>query len=417
MISDGTLAESSLYVGFARHRGEEALPVGLLKLARRGVMESGEFAYGRRYLAASTPLPLNPEHLPLRDATFVLPAQRVRDGGALPLTLRDALPDSWGRKVLEVQQGRPLSDVEALLLTSEDRVGAMVFAAELPIRSELPATEAPSLEDLAESSRRIEAGLPVAPRMQQLLRGGSLGGARPKATFIHGGRRHIAKFASRGDVHDMEVVEAVTLGLAQQCGIEVPAFLLQPLAVGHALLLERFDRSGSIADERRHHYLSASALMDVPYASSLGSYVELAQLLRRLSRRPEADMRELFHRMVFNLVIGNSDDHVKNHGVLHLEGRGWQLAPAVDLVAQLHAHPGYQDLAILPGRHVSSLALARMAAPHFGVLEAEAEGVIDRISTVVADGLAKMVTAQGGSAALAARFMEFVKAQADRIRA
>jgi serine/threonine-protein kinase HipA len=417
VISDGTLAESSLYVGFARHRGEEALPVGLLKLARRGVMESGEFAYGRRYLAASTPLPLNPEHLPLRDATFVLPAQRVRDGGALPLTLRDALPDSWGRKVLEVQQGRPLSDVEALLLTSEDRVGAMVFAAELPIRSELPATEAPSLEDLAESSRRIEAGLPVAPRMQQLLRGGSLGGARPKATFIHGGRRHIAKFASRGDVHDMEVVEAVTLGLAQQCGIEVPAFLLQPLAVGHALLLERFDRSGSIADERRHHYLSASALMDVPYASSLGSYVELAQLLRRLSRRPEADMRELFHRMVFNLVIGNSDDHVKNHGVLHLEGRGWQLAPAFDLVAQLDAHTGYQELAILPGRHVSSLALARMAAPHFGVLEAEAEGVIDRISTVVADGLAKMVTAQGGSAALAARFMEFVKAQADRIRA
>ena len=128
-------------------------------------------------------------------------------------------------------------------------------------------------------------------------------------------------------------------------------------------------------------------------------------------------MRELFHRMVFNLVIGNSDDHVKNHGVLHLEGRGWQLAPAFDLVAQLDAHTGYQELAILPGRHVSSLALARMAAPHFGVLEAEAEGVIDRISTVVADGLAKMVAAQGGSAALAARFMEFVKAQADRIRA
>lgn len=417
MTSEGTLAASSLYVGFARRRGEEALPVGLLKLARRGVMESGEFAYGRRYLAASTPLPLNPEHLPLRDATFVLPAQRVRDGGALPLTLRDALPDSWGRKVLEVQQGRPLSDVEALLLTNEDRVGAMVFAAELPIRSDQPATEALSLEDLAESSRRIEAGLPVAPRMQQLLRGGSLGGARPKATFIHRDRRHIAKFASRGDLHDMEVVEAVTLGLAQQCGIEVPAFVLQPLAIGHALLLERFDRSGSIADERRHHYLSASALMDVPYASSRGSYVELAQLLRRLSRRPDADMRELFRRMVFNLVIGNSDDHVKNHGVLHLEGQGWQLAPAFDLVAQLDAHTGYQELAILPSQHVSSLALARMAAPHFGVLEAEADQVIDRITVVVTDGLVAMVEAQGGNAALAARFTEFVRLQRDRLRA
>lgn len=417
MTSDGALAASSLYVGFAQRRGEEALPVGLLKLARRGVMESGEFAYGRRYLAATAPLSLNPEHLPLRDAPFVLPARRVRDGGALPLTLRDALPDSWGRKVLEVQQGRPLSDFEALLLTNEDRVGAMVFAAELPIRSELPATEALSLDDLAESSRRIEAGLPVTSRMQQLLRGGSLGGARPKATFIHHGRRHIAKFASRGDLHDMEVVEAVTLGLARQCGIEVPAFVLQPLVVGHALLLERFDRSGSIDNELRHHYLSASALMDVPYASSRGSYVELAQLLRRLSHRPDADMRELFRRMVFNLVIGNSDDHVKNHGVLHFEGQGWQLAPAFDLVAQLDAHTGYQELAILPGQHVSSLAVARVAAPHFGVLEAEADRVIDRIAAIVTDALAAMVAARGGSVALAARFTAFVRLQADRIRA
>ncbi len=417
MTSDDTLAESTLYVGLAQRRGEEALPVGLLKLARRGVMESGEFAYGRRYLAASAPLALNPEHLPLRDAPFVLPAQRVRDGGALPLTLRDALPDSWGRKVLEVQQGRPLSDVEALLLTNEDRVGAMVFSAELPIRSDLPATEALSLEDLAESSRRIEAGLPVAPRMQQLLRGGSLGGARPKATFIHRDRRHIAKFASRGDLHDMEVVEAVTLGLARQCSIEVPAFVLQPLAVGHALLLERFDRSGGIADERRHHYLSASALMDVPYASSRGSYVELAQLLRRLSCRPEADTRELFRRMVFNLVIGNSDDHVKNHGVLHLEGQGWQLAPAFDLVAQLDTHTGYQELAILPGQHVSRLALVRTAAPHFGVLVAEADRVIDRITAVVANELPRIIEAHDGSADLSARFTAFVRLQAERIRA
>ena len=417
MTSDDSLVESTLYVGLAQRRGKDALPVGLLKLARRGVMESGEFAYGRRYLASSAPLALNPGHLPLRDAPFVLPAQRVRDGGALPLTLRDALPDSWGRKVLEVQQGRPLSDVEALLLTNEDRVGAMVFAAELPIRSDQPATEALSLEDLAESSRRIEAGLPVTPRMQLLLRGGSLGGARPKATFVHHGRRHIAKFASRGDLHDMEVVEAVTLGLAQQCGIEVPAFLLQPLAVGHALLLERFDRSGGIADERRHHYLSASALMDVPYASSRGSYVELAQMLRRLSRRPDADIPELFRRMVFNLVIGNNDDHVKNHGVLHLEGQGWQLAPAFDLVAQLDAHTGYQELAILPGQHVSSLALARLAAPHFGLQAAEAERVIDDITALVASALPEMVETQSGGAALMARFTAFVRLQADRIRA
>ena len=415
MTSDDALAESSLYVGLAQGRGDEALPVGLLKLARRGVMEAGEFAYGRRYLAAPTPLALNPEHLPLRDAPFVLPARRVRDGGALPLTLRDALPDSWGRKVLEVQQGRPLSDVEALLLTNEDRVGAMVFAAELPIRPDVPATALLSLEDLAEASRRIEAGLAVTPRMQRLLRGGSLGGARPKATFIHEGRRHIAKFASRGDTHDMEVVEAVTLGLAGLCGIDVPTFVLQPLAAGHALLLARFDRDGHVDDERRHPYLSASALLDVAYESSGGSYAAFAQTLRRLSTRPDQDMNELFRRLVFNLVIGNSDDHVKNHGVLHREGQGWQLAPAFDLVAQLDAHTGYQELAILPGQHASSLALARTAAPHFGLLPQQAEDVIRRTVDIVTGRLEATVAAYDGGPALAMRLREFVRQQGERI--
>ena len=206
MTSDPAPIERRVYVGLARRTGEDVQPVGLLKAVRHGVMESGEFAYGRHYLRAPYAQPLNPDHLPLRDAAFVLPERRVRDGGALPLTLRDALPDSWGRKVLEVQHGRPLSDLDALLLTNEDRVGAMVFASALPIESDAPATALLSLQDLAEAARRIESGMEVTPRMQQLLRGGSLGGARPKATFVHEGRRCIAKFASRGDEHDILAV-------------------------------------------------------------------------------------------------------------------------------------------------------------------------------------------------------------------
>ncbi len=153
----------------------------------------------------------------------------------------------------------------------------MVFASELPICTQTAPPAFPSLDELADASRRTERGLPVPLRMQQLLRGGRLGGARPKATFVHDGKRHIAKFASRGDTHDMEGVEAVTLDLAALCGIEVPPHVLQSLTVGHALLLQRFDRVGDADDERRHHYLSVSALLDVPYESSRGSYVELAQ--------------------------------------------------------------------------------------------------------------------------------------------
>lgn len=416
VTSEAEPTERQIYVGLAGHASQPVLPVGLLKLVRHGVMVSGEFAYGRRYLQVPNAQPLNPEHLPLRDAAFVLPERRLRDGGAMPLTLRDALPDAWGRKVLDVQQGRAVSDVDALLLTNDDRIGAMVFSESLPIQAGVPPSELLELPDLAEAARRLETGLGVTPRMQQLLRGGaSLGGVRPKATFVHDGRRYIAKFASRGDEHDMEVVEAATLSMAMACDITVPPFHLRGLAGGHALLVERFDRSGPLANEHRLHYLSASALLNVPYESSGGSYVELAQTLRRISCRPEQDVTELFRRMVFNLVVGNSDDHVKNHGVLH-QGHGlWRLAPAFDLVAQLNSHTGYQELAILPGQHASSLALVREAAPHFGLSKEAAAHIIQHIRQTVANHVDLAMKTSDGTAALCERVKAFVVQQAERI--
>lgn len=282
----------------------------------------------------------------------------------------------------------------------------------------MPSTDLPSLQDLAETSRRIEARMEIAPRMKRLLRGGaSLGGARPKDTFVHDNHRYIAKFASLGDQHDMEMVEAATLGMALACGINVPPFLLQPVSNGHALLVERFDRTGPLANEHRLHYLSASALLDVPYESSSGSYVELAQTLRRISAQPGKDVSELFRRLVFNLVVGNNDDHVKNHGVLH-QGFGlWTLAPAFDLVAQLGNHMGQQELAILPGRHASSLALAREAAPHFGLTAASADDIIERISRTVLDQAYVTVKAVGGNQPLARQVQRFVAQQGELIRA
>ncbi|MDQ0569546.1 serine/threonine-protein kinase HipA [Variovorax paradoxus] len=417
MISDNDDVERRIYVGLAQRTGERVQPAGLMKVVRRGVVESGEFAYGRRYLEDPAAAPLNPERLPLRDAAFVLAERRIREGGAMPLTLRDALPDSWGRKVLEIRQGRPLSDIDALLLTNEDRIGAMVFAESLPIESEEPPSTLHSLEELAEASRRVEAGMEIGPDMHRLLRGGSLGGARPKAAFVHEGRRCIAKFASRGDDHDMEVIEAATLWLADACGIDVPPFLLQPLASGHALLVERFDRAGPVSDEQRFHYLSASALLDVPYDSSGGSYVELAQLLRRISRQPQEDLAELFRRLVFNLAVGNSDDHVKNHGALRGEDGLWRLSPAFDLVMQLGGHTGYQELAIFPGQHASRLELAHAASSQFGLPASHAAATIRSIQETVAVQAAASVEAAGGNRALVRRVAAFIEQQQARIGA
>jgi serine/threonine-protein kinase HipA len=407
-------SEPRLYVGLAMSPGAAPVPAGLLKIARRGNVESGEFAYGRRYLQNTGALPLNPDVLPLQDRPFVIPERRVRDGGALPLTFRDALPDAWGRKVLELQAGRSLSDTEALLLTNADRVGAMVFAESLPLAADAPPAELFDLETLADAARRVDHDLAIKPALQRVLQGGSLGGARPKATLIVEGQRWLAKFPARGDDHPVEIVEAATMDLAAVCGIDVPVHRLRPLSKGEALLMQRFDRDGPITDERRRHYLSASALLDVPYDSSGGSYVELAQALRRLSFRAEQDLLQLYRRMVFNLVVDNSDDHVKNHGVLHHGDGKWCLAPAFDLVMQM-THVGYQQLAILPGRMDSQLDLAREAAPQFGLSAQRAEDLIVQIGETVMTQAWLAFKACGAERSLLDRVRASLEKQAQRI--
>lgn len=123
-----------IFVGLASEPNQDATAVGILKLVRRGVVESGEYAYGKRYLASPIAISLNPDHMPLKDAPMSISECRLRDGGALPLTFRDALPDSWGRLVLEAQYGRKLDDIDALLMTNVDRVGATPWCFPKPYR-------------------------------------------------------------------------------------------------------------------------------------------------------------------------------------------------------------------------------------------------------------------------------------------
>lgn len=391
------ISERTLYVGFAGSAQREPVPVGILKLARRQMSESGSFAYGHRYLASHDAIALNPDHLRLQDEPFELHERRLRDGGALPLTFRDALPDAWGRLVLETQHGRQLGDIEALLLTNSDRVGALAFSETLsfPPGEQI---ELFDLDALADATARLEYRMDVPKELQRLLQqGGSLGGARPKATFIHDGRRHMAKFPARDDELDVQVLEASTLGLAQRCGIRVPRYFIKPIKKAHALVLQRFDRDGPITNEARIHYLSASALLDVPYESSAGSYVEFAQVLRRISAEPVQDVRELFRRMVFNIVVDNGDDHIKNHGVLHVGRNLYRLSPAFDLVPQ-RMNLGHQQLAILPGRFDSHLDLAREAAPHFGLGPEQADQHIQSVVETVRENWQENLEAHGASA-------------------
>ncbi|MDP2153180.1 MAG: type II toxin-antitoxin system HipA family toxin [Methylotenera sp.] len=390
----------TLYVGLASKSDEAITPVGILKLARRGVIESSQFAYGKGFLASPNAFALNPLHLPLKNEPTSFPERRIRDGGALPLTLSDALPDDWGRKVLEAQQGRTLDDIDVLLLTNANRVGAMAFAETLPIQSNQADHELFSLDEMSDAVRRLELAMDIPLAMRRLLnRGGSLGGARPKADFIHDNKRWIAKFPAGADDHDVELLEAAVLELAALCGIEVSPHNLEKIHRGHALLLRRFDRLGDIDDERRVHYLSASALLNVPYNSNGGSYIELAQVVRRIAADPAHDLDQLFRRMILNLVIDNTDDHVKNHGMLHVEGNQYKLAPAFDVVMQL-TNMYYQELAIIPGNNNSKLSLAIQAAPHFGINEADASVIIEEIVQKAHQTLLAIIEKLGGDEAL-----------------
>lgn len=409
------ISNRNIYIGIVLEPSQEVIPAGLLKLARRGSVESAEFAYGRRYLELPNAIAFNPDYLPLKADSMSIPERRIRDGGALPLTFRDALPDSWGRRVLEAQHGRKLDDIDALLMTNTDRIGAMVFSESIPIQTTPAEDNIASLEELSEAIHRLELSQEISAEMRRLLhRGGTLGGARPKSTFIHENQRWIAKFPAQGDDHDVELLEISILKLAEKCGIKVSPAKLEKIPKGHALLLLRFDREGFIGNERRIHYLSASALLDVPYESNGGSYIELAQVLRRISADPKHDLDQLYRRMVFNLIIDNNDDHVKNHGVLHAGKGKYRLAPAFDLVMQLN-NIGYQELAIKPGYNLSSIKLAKEAAPHFGINENSAEKIIKSIEKIVDDELINIVQLYGGNNQLIDRVKICLKRQRDMI--
>lgn len=400
-----------VYVGLDLGSDQAVTAVGLLKLDRRGVIESGEYAYGKHYMASPLAFALNPDYLPLKSTPISIAERRLRDGGALPLTFRDALPDSWGRRVLEARHGKKLSDIDALLLSNTERIGAMMFSENLPIPKENAELELVQLEDMAEAIRKLELSMEISLEMRRLLhRGGTLGGARPKASFIHENRRWLAKFPAQGDDHDVQLLEISILELARKCGIDVSPSKLEKIPNGHTLLLLRFDREGLLDQERRIHYLSASALLNVPYESNGGSYLELAQILRRISSDPTYDLEQLFRRMVLNLIIDNTDDHVKNHGVLYAGNGQYKLSPAFDVVMQL-TNLGYQELAIKPENHDSKLHLALEVAPHFGISTQNAKSIIESINAIAQTQFIPILSQYGADQGLIERVKKCLQRQ------
>jgi serine/threonine-protein kinase HipA len=318
-------------------RGEDVL-AGRLWSHRRRAAESATLLYDSGYLTRPDAYELDPA-LPLVDGRQQTPLGRAMFGA-----FSDCAPDRWGRRLIARAEGRragregaaerSFGEMDYLLGVRDDlRQGALrlrdpttgIYLADERAGAPL-LLELPKLLDAAERLERDEAS---EDDLRTLLRGGSsLGGARPKAHVLDAeGRVAIAKFPSAAsDDWDVMRWEAVALRLARAARICVPDCTLQLIDGKAVLIVERFDRAGSL----RIGYVSAMTMLEAADGDQR-SYLEIADVIERHSLRAGEDLRELWRRIAFSVLISNTDDHLRNHGFLRTSSAGWTLSPAFDL--------------------------------------------------------------------------------------
>ena len=374
-------SERSCVVWIYLPGGAGAVPCGALTVDQAGRSTTAEFTYGARYLAREDAIALDPVHLPLKAASF----KADRLFGAI----RDAAPDSWGRTVLELRHAAlqynefgELPELEYLLKSSGDRIGALAFTAGTGTPPALPTRIA--MAGLADAIHAVETGRAVTQAQGDLLTG-SLGGARPKSSYQDPHASMILKFGRQDNRFDQVRAEKAMLDMAEACGFEVPNREFVQVDGTIALGIHRFDRARIKGQHYPRHYLSAKTLLGQYGETEVGSYPAFADELRRWSDQPAKDCHELFGRMLFSIATGNRDDHAKNHGALHVAGTTFRLAPAFDLVPMPQVSTTYRQAMIvgLQGQE-SNLANALSAVQHFMLNDDDAKAIARRVSEVVA---------------------------------
>lgn len=381
---------------------EPARRLGTLRVGPRRAGELFEFAFDDAVLkdAALAGQMLDP------DLQFFRGPQFPRDGRTMFGAFKDSSPDRWGETLIRrrferdkraglVPRSARLGNSDYLLGVHDTfRSGALRYKLDEngPFLDNRDVTAAPPfvrLRELEAASRALEADPhgddPATDEWLRLLLapGASLGGARPKATIAGvDGRLWIAKFPSINDRYDVGAWELVVQRLAEGCGIRVPASDVRAFTgAGHTFLVRRFDRRAS---GTRIHFASAMTLtghMDGDGASTGASYLEIAEVIMSHGASPREDLTELWSRIVFNIMVSNTDDHLRNHGFLRTPSAGWRLSEAYDM----NPVPGSRGLALNIDEtdNALDLDLARSVAPYFRIKPAEADLIIDRSADAV----------------------------------
>jgi serine/threonine-protein kinase HipA len=363
--------------------------VGRVWMRERNGRETATFRYDPSWLSTPRAYALGPS-LMLGEGAY-----HADDGGTFG-PFRDSSPDRWGQKLMRHRErdrasaagtrARALLAGDYLIGVDDDtRVGALRFKAAgddtFLSQSLSPVPPVIELRKLLGATSRLERGRARKGDLELVLApGGSLGGARPKAT-VRGrdGRLYIAKFPWVQDAWSVIRWEAVALELASAAGIEVPKWELLPVQGNAVLLLERFDRR---ENNSRVGLISAMTAVQAKDHDER-SYLEIVDALRQLGEAPADDVRQLWRRLVFNVLISNTDDHLRNHALLRGEN-GWRLSPAYDMnPCPRDLSNGLHVLALNEVEHTGSLEIAMSVAEYFGLRGSEARSIAAEVATAV----------------------------------
>jgi len=405
------MAKNKQLMTFA-YLGEGWAPCGQLTMTEEGpALLASTFAYGTRYLDRPDAIEVDPVSLGIHDDSVkgkrLLPVNALTGFGGI----RDAAPDSWGRRVIEAKLKVPansLPESQYLLHAGSDRVGALDIRTGINAQPTRPVGNVHAIEYLAEAAERIEAGLPIPANLELIfVQGTALGGARPKASVRDAaGHLVLAKFPSKTDTFDVPSIEAASLRLAKDAGLNVPAVETRMLGNRRIMMIRRFDRywldrgvapqadtnlSLGPADtrtERRMAFVSGLTLVGCDETESrTKAYSDLAAAIRQYCHPSviRADNEELFKRMVFNILVTNDDDHLRNHGFIW-DPRlpGWRLSPLYDVLPRpAISSERLLHLEVGPQGRIATIDNALAGCQRFSINRAHAAELIAQIWAAV----------------------------------
>ncbi len=351
------------------------------------------FNYGASYLARKDAIPLYEPELPLRRGRIEPPTNME-----MASCIRDGSPDAWGRRVIINRLVGPkaadtgadnLNELTYLLESGSDRIGALDF--QLSATDYVPREKSQaSYQELLEAADRVEKGLPLTPVLDQAINHGtSIGGARPKALIDDDDRKLIAKFSSSKDLYSVVKAEFIAMRLAAMAGLNVAPVDVFETAGKEVLLIERFDRTKGKTGWQRRALVSALTMLELDELEArYASYEELAELIRHRFTDPKDTLKELYGRICFNVLCGNTDDHARNHAAFW-HGKMLTLTPAYDICPQGRSgNEATQAMLIKGENRMSTLATCLTAAPDFHLNEAEALAIMEAQITTIADNWA-----------------------------